>query len=70
MEFQLVFLKMVANKYGWSRVTRVTSQGSKSIYKAMYTQSQKKRTMNSLTSLVTQGQGQVPPAGLYLIMII
>ena len=34
------------------------------------TQSQKKRTMNSLTSPVTQAQGQVPPAGLYLIMRI
>ena len=28
-----------------------------------YTQSQKKHTMNSFTSPVTQGQGQVPPAG-------
>ena len=29
----------------------------------MYTQSQKKRTMNLLTFPVTQGQGQVPLAG-------
>ncbi len=34
-----------------------------------YTQSQKKRTVSSLTSPVTQGKGQVPPAGLYLIKI-
>ena len=36
----------------------------------VYTQSQRKRTMNSLPSPVTQGQGQVPPAGLYLTMRI
>ncbi len=29
----------------------------------IYTQSQKKRTMNSLTCPVSQGRGQVPPAG-------
>ncbi len=33
----------------------------------LYTQSQKKRTMNSLASPVTQGQGQVTPAGSYLM---
>ena len=32
-----------------------------------YTQSQKKRTMNSLASLVTQGQGQVTPVRSHLI---
>ncbi len=36
----------------------------------IYTQSQKKRTMNSLASAVTQGQGQVIPAGSYFITII
>ncbi len=35
----------------------------------MYTQSQKKRTMSSLVSPVTQGQGQVTPAGLHDIKI-
>ena len=34
----------------------------------VYTQSQKKRTMDPLTCPATQGQGQVPPAGSYLIM--
>ncbi len=33
----------------------------------IYTQSQKKRTMDFLASPVTQGQGQVTPAGSYLI---
>ncbi len=33
---------------------------------AIYTRSQKKRTMNSLACLATQGQGQVTPAGSYL----
>ncbi len=36
----------------------------------MYTQSQKKCTMNSLASLATQGHGQVTPAGSYLIIQI
>ncbi len=31
----------------------------------LYTQSQKKRTMNSVASPVTQGQGQVTPAGSF-----
>ena len=35
-----------------------------------YTQSQKKCTMNSLTSPVNQGRGQVLLAGSYLIMRI
>ncbi len=35
-----------------------------------YTQSQKKRTMNSLASSVIQGHGQVTPTGSHLIMQI
>ncbi len=35
-----------------------------------YTQSQKKCTMNSLASPVTQGQGKMTLAGSYLVMEI
>ena len=52
----------------WNKVDNFLFKYSR-IFVQQYTQSQKKRTMNSLASHATQGQGQVTPAGLYLIML-
>ena len=60
-------LSMTDSYVSWSFPNKANSYTMKlhSLWVHPYTQSQKKRTMKSLASPGTQGQGQVTPAGSY-----